>query len=80
MRIATAPDGYTWVSCSQDVSPGEFARTRHLAKTASLREHWVTTVCQATGAGVGTFRRDNRKPDCERCLLFAQGWRAGRKS
>ena len=72
------PTGWVWVSCARDVNP-EFARERHLAKANELHGNWVTTACKATGAGEGTFRRDNRKPKCERCDLFAEGFAAAQK-
>ena len=72
------PTGWVWVSCSRDTDR-EFYRTRHLIREADLPKAWVNTACQATAAGEGTFRRDNRKPKCERCDLFADGFAAGQK-
>lgn len=73
------PKGWVWVSCSK-TTDGDFYRNRHLVREADLPEAWVNTACQATASGVGTFRRDNRKPKCERCDLFADGFAAGRRS
>lgn len=78
MSARTAPKGWVWVSCSREVND-EFGRWRHLIPTAQLHSNWVTTACKATGSGEGTFRRDNRKPYCERCDLFREGFAAAMK-
>jgi hypothetical protein len=71
------PEGWAWVSCSREVE-WEFGRWRHLAKVGELlHSNWVTTACGATGSGVGTFRRDNRKVKCTQCDLFASGFARG---
>lgn len=78
MMAAATPTNWVWVSCSRDTDR-EFYRTRHLIREADLPKAWVNTACQATAAGEGTFRRDNRKPKCERCDLFAAGFAEARK-
>lgn len=78
MSARTAPKGYVWVSCSREVGY-EFGRWRHLIPERDIHQHWVTTVCQGTGAGVGTFRRDYRKPYCRTCETWARGFNAASK-
>lgn len=78
MSARTAPPGYVWVSCSRETD-AVFYRDRHLIPQEQLRAGFSDTVCGATGSGEGVFRRDNRKPYCERCLMFSAGFAAARR-